>query len=188
MKDEIKDIRKTYSDMVQGNSASGADTVANSLNIPNRTIKVEVSEVMEREKRKNNLVILGIEETNDEFATKEKLKNIINALGADENKIKYYGRVGRVGQGTKARIVRVTCEDAETKRNFLKSANKLKTMEGFANVYVALDLTKVQQTQDKNLREKLKDIRLTHKDAKINNREIVIFDNGNRKVLSALQQ
>ena len=115
MKDEIKDIRKTYSNMVQGNSASGADTVANSLNIPNRTIKVEVSEVMEREKRKNSLVIFGIEETNDEFATKEKLKNIINALGADENKIKYYGRVGRVGQGTKARIVRVTCEDAETK-------------------------------------------------------------------------
>jgi len=35
-------------------------------------IKVEVSELMEREKRKNNLVIFGIDETNDEAVTRGK--------------------------------------------------------------------------------------------------------------------
>ena len=61
-------------------------------------------------------------------------------------------------------------------------------MEDFANKYVAMDLTKVQQVQDKNLREKLKEFRVSDKDARINNGEIVVFANGDRKVLYSLTQ
>jgi len=56
-------------------------------------------------------------------------------------------------------------------------------MEGYGSTYVDLDLTKVQQIEDKKLREQLKKIRATTKDAKINNGEIIVFENGNRKVL-----
>ena len=182
LKTELSEIKKSYSDTVQSGNVVG-DSVRNSTAMPNREIKVEVSELMEREKRKNNLVIFGIEETNDEFATKDKVNEIVRAVGLEENKIKYFGRVGRLVAGAKPRIVRVVCEDNETKRKFLKESNRLKTMDGFANKYVAMDLTKAQQLQDKNLREKLKEIRERDKDARINNGEIVIFENSSRKVL-----
>jgi len=53
-------------------------------------------------------------------------------------KINYVGRVCRYVEGSRARIVRVVCEDAETKRNFLKGANRLKQLDGFNNIYVSL--------------------------------------------------
>jgi hypothetical protein len=188
IKEEIKEIKKSYSGMVQGAGAVGGAASSSLVSAPARTIQVEVSEVMEREKRKNNLVIFGIEETNDEFATKEKINIIINAVGLDENKVKYFGRVGRQVSGARARIVRVVCEDAETKRSFLKAANRLKSMDGFAGIYIGLDLTKVQQVQDKNLRVKLKEVRDVHKEARINNGEIIVFEDGNRKILYSQQQ
>jgi len=75
----------------------------------------------------------------------------------------------------------------ETKRKFLKSANKLKQMEGFDKIYVSLDLTKMQQLQDKKLRDKLREIRVENREAKINNGEIITFENGARKILYTLQ-
>jgi len=180
---ELSEIKKSYSDMVQVNSAAGGSLLVNPTNAPSSIIKLEVSEVMEREKRKNNLVIFGIDETNDEAVTREKVNVIIRAVGLDESKIKYFGRVGRHVAGARPRIVRVVCEDSEVKRNLLKATNRLKTLEGYSNIYIDLDLTKVQQIEDKKLREKLKEIRVTDKDAKINNGEIVIFESGSRKVL-----
>jgi len=96
--------------------------------------------------------------------------------------------VGRLVVGAKPRMVRVVCDDAETKRKFLKESNRLKTIEGFENKYVSADLTKEQQIQDKNLRDKLKEFRVSFKEAKINNGEIVVFEDGTRKVLYSLTQ
>src|SRR5437867_10658700 len=169
IKTEIKNIRKSYSDTVVSGNAVTGELVRSNTTAQNRDIKVEVSELMERDKRKNNLVIFGIEETNDEFVTKDKVNEIVRAVGLEENKIKYFGRVGRMVPGAKPRIVRVVCQDSETKRKFLKESNRLKSIEGFANKYEALDLTKVQEIQDKNLREKLKEFRVRDKDARINN-------------------
>jgi len=171
--------------MVQGSSS--IETGSGIRAAPSRTLQVEVSEVMEREKRRNNLVIFGIEETNDEEATKGKIKDIVQKVGLDDSKIKYFGRVGRPQVGARPRIVRVVCEDSEAKREFLKAANKLKTCEGFGNIYVGLDLTKTQQVQDKLLRDKLKEIRNEHREAKINNGEIVVFEEGHRKILFSQQ-
>ena len=84
-------MKKSYSEILS--SGIGAEASLGSLNVPVRNIKVEVSEVMEREKRKNNLVIFGIEETHDEMATREKVNAIINVVGLEESKIKYFGRV-----------------------------------------------------------------------------------------------
>jgi hypothetical protein len=188
IKGEISEIKKSYSSMLQVGITASAESAGNISSVPSRNIKIEVSEVMEREKRKNNLVIFGIDETNDEFATKDRVKEIISAVGLEENKVKYFGRVGRNATGPRPRSVRVVCEDAETKRSFLKSAFKLKTIEGYANIYVSSDLTKMQQIQDKKLRDKLKEIRLSNRDAKINNGEIVIFEDGYRKILFTQQQ
>ena len=104
----------------------------------------------------------------------------------DSSKVKYFGRVGRQVVGARARVVRVVCDDVETRRNVLKGAAKLKLETGFERVYISPDLTKEQQTIDKNLREKLKEIRVTQKEAKINHNEIIIIENSVRKVLYSL--
>ena len=94
LREKVDELRKKYSDVTRVNGAEGI--VVNSPQQVNnaRTIQLEVSEVMEREKRKNNLVIFGIEETNDENITKSKINDIITAIGVDVSKVKYFGRVG----------------------------------------------------------------------------------------------
>src|SRR6267154_2756234 len=128
-----------------------------------------------------------IEETDDENVTKSKVEAIITEVGVDISKVKYFGRVGKRTQvpGGRARIVRVVCEDLETRRSVLKGANKLKVATGYERTYIAPDLTKSQQDLDKKLRDRLKVIREQHKDAKINNGEIIEFVGGTRMVLVA---
>ncbi len=178
MKEQIGVLKKQYSDVVR---VEGAE--ANVVTSPRVSDMKMVSELLERNKRQNNLVIFGIDETSDENITKNKINEIITAIGVDASKVKYFGRVGRRVVGNKARVVRVVCEDLETKRGLLKGANKLKTIAGYERTYVSPDLTKSQQEEDKMLREKLKEIRGQYKEAKINNGEIVIMEGGNRKVL-----
>jgi len=89
--------------------------------------------------------------------------------------------------GARPRAVRVLCEDAVIRRRFLKEAIKLKLTTGYERTFVSPDLTKEQQVQDKKLREKLKEIRQQHKEAKINNGEIIIFESGSRRVLFSEQ-
>src|ERR1700759_4269144 len=130
---------------------------------------------MEREKRRNNLVIFRVEETDDENLTKIKINEIVAAVGVNVEKVKYFGRVGRKVTGAKPGVVRIVCEDAETKRSILKGANRLKVVEGFGRIYVSMDLTKEQQLNDKKLRDKLKEIRVQHREVKINNGVIILF-------------
>ena len=52
IKGEIGEMKKSYSNIVQGSNASGSDTGNNIVSAPSKTIKVEVNEVMERESAK----------------------------------------------------------------------------------------------------------------------------------------
>lgn len=174
---ELDGLKKSYSDMAKVGLESKPTTTYQ------RGMQVQVNEALEREKRKNNLVIFGIEETNDEGKTKDRIKEISLAMGIEADKLVYVGRVGRNLSGTKTRLVRINCEDAEIRRKVLKDAIKLKSVLGYERTYISPDLTKVQQEQDKKLRDKLKEIRLTQKEAKINKGDIVLYENNNRKIL-----
>lgn len=184
LKEEVNSLKKTYSEIVE---TKRAEEVQNINLINPRIMKMEVSEALEREKRKNNLVIFGIQETGDEMITRGKVNDIVKIVGIEESKVKYFGRVGRNVSGGKDRVVRIVCEDAETKRSFLKGANRLKVTEGFERVYISQDLTKVQQVNDKKLRDKLRDIRVNCREAKISNGEIIVFEEGHRKILFSVQ-
>ena len=130
-------------------------------------------------------MIFGTEETSDPNRTIEKVNDIVRKVGVEVDKVKYLGRVGKLVSG-KVRVVRVECEDNETKRNLLKGAIKLKTESGFDRIYISPDLTKSQQLQDKTLRDKLKELRITCKEAKINNGEIIVMESRTRKILFSL--
>jgi hypothetical protein len=183
IKEQLVVLKQKYSDVVRVEGAEGM-VVINPPRVSDlKNIQLEFSELMERDKRKNNLVIFGIGETDDENITKNKINEIINEIGVDANKVKYFGRVGRRAIGGKARVVRVVCEDLETRRGVLKGANKLKVISGYERTYISPDLTKCQQEEDKKLRQKLKEFREQYKEAKINNGEIVVMEGGERKVL-----
>ena len=59
-------------------------------------------------------------------------------------------------------------------------------MSGYERIYISPDLTKEQQLQDKKLRDKLKEIGVEHRKTKINNNDIVILENGSKKILYSL--
>jgi len=192
LKDQVGELREKYSDVLIANAGA-----INSENINTgsrggssdqiKVIQEKVGEAWEREKRKTNLVVFGMEETNDQQVTMGKIKEIMKIVGIEEDKVKYVGRVGRIVSGGKPRLVRIACEDVEVRRRVLKGSNKLRVEEGYERIYISQDLTKEQQAQDKFLRGKLREIRDTHREAKINNQEIIMIEGGNRIVLYPLQ-
>ena len=186
LKEEIIELKRSYADIARENTVEGATGISTHI-ASEVNVQAEVSEAWGRERRKNNLVIFGIDETSNEERTRDKVKDILQAVGIDEAKVKYFGRVGKNITENKTRLVRVVCDDSETKRKILKDANKLKGIEGYNRIYISLDLTKVQQTVDKKLRDKLREIRVSNKEAKINNGDIVVFENGFRRVLYCQQ-
>ena len=188
LKLQLGELKTKYSDVVRVNGMEGAIVVNSHQATTLEAIKSDVSEFMEREKRKNNLVIFGVDETNDENTTRNKISDLVNVIGVDASKVKYFGRVGRITSSNKARVVRVVCEDAEVRRSMLKGSNKLRNEQGYERIYVSPDLTKSQQEQDKILRDNLKNIRLQHKEAKISNGEIILLESGIRKVLYPRQE
>lgn len=183
IRDQIGELRSKYSEVLKGGLTDNSTTEIKENTIQAKKIQLEVNEAMERKKRENNLVIFGVEETGDIEVTKDKVNQIVGIVGVDQEKVKYFGRVGRITSTTKIRMVRIVCDDQETRRKLLMGSNKLRVMEGFERVYLSPDLTREQQAQDKILRDKLKELRVTHKDAKINNGEIIILEGGNRKIL-----
>ena len=84
----------------------------------------------------------------------------------------------------------VMLKDAEVRRSrpILKGSNKLRGVPGFERTYISPDLTKNQQELDKALRDKLKTIRIQHKEAKISNGEVIIVEHGIRTVLYPRQE
>ena len=94
-----------------------------------KDIRMGVVEEMEREKRKNNLVLMGVpEEGNDGEGTK-KVADVINGL-IPEAKVDFVlvGRIGKKENGT--RPVRIRVEDQSHRRKLLGQAKDLKSMEG----------------------------------------------------------
>ena len=184
IKEQLGDLRIKWSEVVSGKKTEGSVTVSEPpvTAVQAKMIQENVNEAMDRSRRQNKLVIFGIEESNEIGRTVEKIKDIVTKVGVEVDKVKYLERVGKFVSG-KVRVVRVICEDNETRRNLLKGANKMKSEVGFDRIYISPDLTKCQQLQDKKLRDKLKDLRNTYKEAKINNGEIVVFEDGTRKVL-----
>jgi hypothetical protein len=118
-----------------------------------KDIQLKMIEVIEREKRRNNLIIRSIKESN-ECNEHAEVGAIIEAL-VEEVSIKYeiVGRVGKKDrEGGKSRPHRIQMEDVDHKRRQLSRGKRLKDVhdETLKNVYLAPDLTKMQQGDDKN--------------------------------------
>ena len=78
------------------------------------------------------------------------------------------GRIGKIVDGNKAgtssamekvRPIRISLEDASHRRRILMRAKDLRLLQGFEKIYVAPDLTQMQQAEDRKLRTEVKNLR-----------------------------
>lgn len=136
-----------------------------------KVVKEDVAEALEMEKRRANIVFHGIKESvvtldqlggnildksPDQDAVEEILKTGLR-LDATRH-IEEVQRIGRYTEG-KTRPLRVRVKTIEAKIEILKRARDLKQSEEYKHIFIAPDLTRKQQLVDKDLREKLKQLR-----------------------------
>jgi PHD-finger len=153
-----------------------------------RDMQVQMREVLERDKRKENLIIMGVAEDEKEDLGKEIVDTIVKDLMEGEFvRLEFLGRVGVKGQ--KVRPIRIKIESAEMRRKLLSRGKLLKEKKDWEKVFIAPDLTRMQQDKDRLLREKLRGIRgQGETSAKIVKGQIVKFVDGVMVVLERAEE
>lgn len=188
IKEENVQLRKTWADMLGGGLAAGVQPGVVVMSGTDRNIQEKVSEVMEREKRRNKLIVMGIKEKEGEMDEKgEIVENIVKELMNGEYcKVEVGERIGKIG--SKCRPVRITVDDLGKRRKLLARAKSLKeAVGGLEKFYIVPDLTRQQQELDKKLRDKLKTLRQDGvTDIKINRGEIIKGQGQSKEVLFSI--
>jgi hypothetical protein len=116
--------------------------------------KKRMLELIERAKRRSNLILFGVPEEAADGEGSEIVQDIVNGLLGDGGvKYEVIGRIGRKAE--KPRPLRIKVEDSRNRRRILVSAKKLKGMEGKQNIYIVPDLTREQQEEDRRKRKEI---------------------------------
>ena len=164
---KIKEELKTEMQLPPGNNGTYADVAATGelvreMEAPTRfMIREELEENLRIQQRKNNLVVLNLDENvgegrseNDDLANineivKEKLNLNIEITNAK--------RLGTY-DATKTRPVRVVFERLDDKKRILSRAINLRELhdsDKYCKVYIRPDLTQAQLKESKNLHDQL---------------------------------
>ena len=199
---EFENIKQSFKGIVKEQELEREAEREKELKVKDRVMQQKMIEMLEREKRRNNLIIRGLTESTDCDENAE-VDRIMETL-VEEVTIRYriVGRVGRQEKEdkTRCRPLRIRVEDLEQKRRLLAVARGKKLKEAkddtLRRVYIAPDLTRMQQEEDKKLRDKLKELRgdgkkdeSERKNIKIIIKgEIVCEINGVKKVLYSLKK
>ena len=144
----------------------------------------DVEEQIQRHERKDNLMVMGIREGEDEIGI---IRRIGGVLGCDvgEGDIISLQRVGRRVEN-KVRPVRAVFKNVGLRAELLKKKLDLRD-SALKEIYISPDLTPRQQIRDKTLRDKLKELRSGGRTGyKINNERIIRMERGQEIVVFAL--
>jgi len=147
---------------------------------------------LEIEKRKYNVVIKGVAETEDAEKLVEKLCKELNVsegkMGVD---IQLVERIGYKDKD-KIRLIRVKLMDLEGRRKILFAARGLAKSQDFKKVYIMPDWTRKQVENDRHLRYKLRQFREQYIDSdlkiRISKGRVVKGDGENEVVLFDLEE
>ena len=157
----------THQDGVQ-NTRMDSDMVSDS-EIHADVHKVEVLQVVdeyvEREKRKNNLIIHNLPEPTDVSSNEQRAvkdtKTISDLFHTEFNlanaKIQRVTRLGAIRpNSSRPRLLLVEMGDISIKRSILKQATKLRKSSKWSDIYISPDLTPKEHSHNKKLRDELK--------------------------------
>lgn len=148
-----------------------------------RDMEMRIAEALERDKRRKNLILMGIPEEEGEDRDEKRVREVLDVLMVEVNVgIVIMERIGR--KGIKARPLRVQCNDLGHKRRLLARARNLKKEKGMENIFIVPDLTRVQQEEDWKLREEVRRLKnLGESNVRIVKGEVVKGEKGaNEKV------
>jgi len=163
LKEELEDKLSGHKDKVRVEGEEPAGSSSKLLPIP---LKQEITEALDIEKRKDMVVIRGIQESED---MDEKVGRIMKELGFS----KQYTVIGRIGGLRKRgaeesdiadigrnRLVSLKMESVAVKWRVVSESRKLSNSENFKDIFISPDLTRKQAEEDRKLRLKLKEIRM----------------------------
>ena len=123
-------------------------------------MKEDVDEAMEIERRKDNIIIHGVPETDAEQDIDEVAEMFGTGLKLDfDRHMDKMHRIGKLVEG-KPRPIRVMLKTkVDGKKEILSRAKQLKDHDKFKRMFISPDMTRKQQERDHNLRYHLKQIR-----------------------------
>ena len=155
------------------------------------------AELRERESRRLNPVIHGVEEPEDSIKDprdrmekdRDKCKRIFTAMKVRTRyqDIKFCRRIGERGQDPRPIVIGVFTEDE--KRHLLDKARDLRTTR-YDNVTVVTDLTKSQRRGELKLREEAdqRNTQLTTEDLEKNLKWLVVGKRGEKRLIKAVER
>jgi len=151
-KDVEEEVKRSFANIVASEKES-EESLANSR-AKQREVEVKVREVMERDKRRLNVVFMGLPEKDDD-ADKTEIRKIMDEIVTEVAlDFEFLGRIGKKGE--KPRPVRVRLSEMQDKRRILVRAKTLKQKTGYEKIYIVPDLTRMQQDEDKKLRDEVR--------------------------------
>ena len=119
-----------------------------------------VDEYVDRERRRCNLVIHNVPEPDGEFEARKAqdqatFTDMVRSEFRLQVKVNKAIRLGKKMED-RARLILVTLDSEESKREVLRHATQLRHSTNWSNVYISPDLTPAERETSKKLREELK--------------------------------
>ncbi|XP_063909845.1 uncharacterized protein LOC135127332 [Zophobas morio] len=159
---------------------------------PSNQFEEIVNEVMERQNRKQNLIIFGVEEqpqisTNNNnqrsAIDKSAVENILQLVRPDADvsgiKIQRLGRFSQQNPGNKPRPIRVILNDEFEVQKFIRNAKVLKSNVNYNNITLSFDRTPKQNASYRQVKEQL-GIRISNGETNLR----IKYINGSPKIVS----
>ena len=146
-----KKLDKVMGKMEENEAAVEQKIDEKALNIA----QMSISEILEREKRKNQLILFNIKESDKDEAKGRKAEdtNEVNRILESINAPSEYDMINRVGpKGATPRPVKIKLKNQDDQTNILKAAKNLKGTE----IYINKDMTPLEQAEHRRLVMELK--------------------------------
>ena len=163
--------KASYADMVRGSCDKMIKEVSSKIeSLPaqatkdtseaSRTMSNVFDSFMDKEKRKLNVVVHNLPETNSPSLAERAEKDqelFMDIIKEGLNLIVRPSRSFRVGKrlDDKPRLLVVSLENADTKFELLKMAPQLRHLNTWKRIYITPDQTKTEREESKRLREEL---------------------------------
>lgn len=120
-------------------------------------------DLRDKEQRKENIMVFGLQESNASSATDSKkddlalMESLSSKLGVPHLKIKHCFRLGR--RDDRSRPLKVICHDPQQRTQLLQSAFRIPRLDiglGFQKTFIKPDMTPKEQEADRQLRQELR--------------------------------
>ena len=151
-------------EVVRSDDKSSAVVSNKSMALP---VRQEINEALDMEKRKDMIVVRGIREDED---AEKRVEAIMQELG-HKRQYQVLGRIGKLRKdvageergavGVRCRLVSVKLGSVGDKWRIVSEARKLSKSADMKDIFISPDLTRKQAEEDRELRTKLKEIRLS---------------------------